>query len=51
MSEWPTLQPYPHGTPSDAELEAARDVDHLRAVAAWFGADHLWTGITAGAVL
>jgi hypothetical protein len=29
------LQPFPHGTPSDAEMEALRDADHARDVAAY----------------
>lgn len=29
------LHPYPNGTPSDAELEALRDADHARDIAAW----------------
>jgi len=29
----PIIHVYPHGTPSDDELEAERDADHLKAVA------------------
>jgi hypothetical protein len=30
------LQPYPHGTPTDAELQAQRDADHARVVAEYY---------------
>jgi hypothetical protein len=35
FDDLPTLQPFPGGNPSDAEMAAARDRDHAEAVAAW----------------
>lgn len=32
MTDWPVIQVYPQGTPSDAELEADRDKAHQKAV-------------------
>lgn len=50
MTEPPMLQPYPHGTPTDAELQAQRDADYARAVReynarqgiGWHGVDEDW---------
>lgn len=35
LRDLPTIHVYPHGTPTDSELEAARDTDHQAAVAHW----------------
>lgn len=32
-NDLPMIQPFPNGTPTDAELQAARDRDHERDVA------------------
>lgn len=40
LDDLPTIQVYPNGTPSDAELEAERDVKHLAAVAKWLTQDN-----------
>ena len=45
---WPIIQCPP--TPSDAKLAADRDAEHAADVAAWVGAELLWTGVTAGEV-